>query len=97
MGYSVADGSFRWTGESDVTQAEILSHGSEGAESGSELEDMIGEWLSDGERPVTEVNKLAKELGYSQKSVYMVRKRLCTSQRVGGVAGNGHWVTGLRE
>ena len=97
MAYSVANGSFRWTGDSDLTQAEILSHGSEAAESGSELEDMIREWLSDGERPVTEVNKLAKELGYSQKSVYMVRKRLCRNHRVGGVAGNGHWVTGLRE
>ena len=95
--YSVANGSFRWTGDSDLTQAEILSHGSERAEGGSELEDMIREWLSGGERRVSEVNALAKELGYSERSVYRVRKRLCLSERVGGIADDGHWIIRLRN
>jgi hypothetical protein len=98
LGYSVADGTFQWTGKSDLTQADILSHGSERVENKSELEDMIREWLSGGEKPVTEINELAEGLGFSPKAVYTARKKLCDKpRRVGGTGTKGHWVTKLKE
>ncbi len=94
LGYTIeADGSFRWTGESDLTASAILAAESSAEEEGAgqEAEEFLRNILSEGPRPQKEIMAEAKQAGIADRTLRRAKKRLKIVARKHGMAGGWEW------
>jgi hypothetical protein len=70
IGYAIEDGTFRWTGASDLTEDAILASGARSSDRSSlqEAVDFLELTLAEGPVPVKEVQRAAADLGIAVKS-----------------------------
>ena len=94
IGYTINEGRFAWTGQTNLTVSEVL--GSEGEESGAvaEAEDFLRVVLADGPRSPVQVNKEANKAGISERTLRRARERICRTKKSDYDRG---WVWELRQ
>lgn len=101
MGYEISEGSFYWTGTSDLTAGRILaSQGNEEDRSArSSAEDFLREALSAGPRPSKEIQKEAREAGISSTTLSRAKQALRVKAQKEGRPGekDQRWVLALPE
>lgn len=56
----------------------------------------LTEQLEEGPRPAAALYEAAEAAGFSKRTLQKARARVAVTERVGGVAGDGHWVWRLR-
>jgi hypothetical protein len=77
IGYKLNAEGFFWTGESDLTADRILSSWrSENDDSSSDALSFLRESLAEGERPVKEVTREARDFGITEKMLRRAREKL---------------------
>jgi hypothetical protein len=94
LGYVIdADGSFRWTGESDLTASALLSpeSGVEDAGALEEAEDFLANTLGGSARSVNEILVEAQRLGISKRTLKRAKKSKGVQSRKGGMTGGWEW------
>jgi hypothetical protein len=89
VGFSIEDGNFYWTGDSDVTAAKILSLGGNDEERSAldEAVQFLRDALEYGERETSEVTNEARRLGISDKTLRRAREKLNIKARREGLPG----------
>ncbi|HKZ02289.1 MAG TPA: AAA family ATPase, partial [Pyrinomonadaceae bacterium] len=88
VGFTLEDGMFYWTGESDITAARILSIGNQEERSAiDEAVEFLREALADEDRETTDVTAEAKRAGISDKTLRNARERLNIRARRSGLPG----------
>ncbi|MBK9173222.1 MAG: AAA family ATPase [Chloracidobacterium sp.] len=94
LGYSIRDGRFYWTGESQLTPETILSYTrQESTEERNERTDameFLRETLSKGRMPTKEVQKSAREAGISEATLRRAKAAM-NIEAVKDDAPNGAW------
>lgn len=103
LGYTLSDGTFSWTGTSNLTADRLLS-ASRGDEEHSALEEaqqFLLELLSRGSQPAKDVEREAKRAGISGRTLWRAKRSLgVTSQKEKEIrSGNDgyQWIWGLPE
>lgn len=97
QGYSLIDGKFMWTGESDLTAADLLGAEQASSKRSSSLEEaktFLEGALSQGERPQSEIDEEAEAEGISRITLNRAKKTLgvlARRQGVPGERGKGQW------
>jgi hypothetical protein len=77
IGYQLNAEGFFWTGESDLTADRILSSWrNENDESSSDALTFLRESLAEGERPVKELTREARDFGITEKMLRRAREKL---------------------
>ena len=78
LGFTIRDGQFFWTGESDLTAARILSIGGneEETQGRNDAEDFLREVLKNGAKPAKEVQQEARSFGLTEYQLRSARTRL---------------------
>jgi hypothetical protein len=94
LGYTIdTDGSFRWTGESELTASSLLAAEScadeEGA--GQEAEDFLRDTLRGGPRLQKEIMADARQVGIAERTLRRSKKRLRIVARKRGMEGGWEW------
>ena len=88
VGFTLEDGMFYWTGESDITAARILSIGNQEERSAiDEAMEFLREALADEDRETTDVIAESKRAGISDKTLRNARERLNIRARRSGLPG----------
>jgi hypothetical protein len=101
-GYSIVDGIFRWTGETDLKADDLLSEPSrtDGAPARTEAEEFLREALVRGSLESATLEELARQRGITSATLRRAKKELgVLAIRVGtgGAGGNGKWFSRLPE
>ncbi len=98
QGFKLEDGTFTWTGESELTAGAVLRAERSPESSNSSLEEakeVISSALQSGERPQSEIEEIAKGHGISNGTLRRAKKELGVIPRrapePGGGRGNGKW------
>ena len=97
QGYTIVDGKFMWTGESDLTAVDLLGAEKNLGKRGSAIEDakaFIENALLQGERPQVEIDEEAEAEGISRITLNRAKKELgviARRQGVPGERGKGQW------
>jgi hypothetical protein len=95
------EGRFWWSGVDNALSAEHLLRTVQTVSRGAALSEAVAFYrrvLSDGARPVNEVNAEADALGISQSTRERARKKACVkSYRVGGLGEEGQWMLALDD
>jgi hypothetical protein len=94
LGYAIeADGSFQWTGESELTPAAFVAAESSDEEKGArqEAEDFLRDILSEGPRPQKQIGEEAMQAGIADRTLRRAKKRLKLVARKRGMAGGWEW------
>jgi hypothetical protein len=101
IGYEIREGSFYWTGESDLTAGRILASTSNEEQSSAlrSAEDFLRGALNDGPRWVKEIKNEAKETGISQATLFRAKQALGVKACKEGKPGDKEqrWIWMLQE
>lgn len=101
IGYEICEGSFYWTGESDLTAERILASTSNEEQSSAlrSAEDFLRGALNDRPRWVKEIKNEAKEAGISQATLFRAKQALKVKARKEGRPGDKEqrWVWMMSE
>lgn len=84
------DKGFEWIGEYDVTADDLLSGTAKGTKKQAAL-DFLEEFLLNGAKPQTEIMELAKEKGFSEKTVRNAKDEL----KIKSMRRNNQWYWSL--
>ena len=98
LGYTIeANGSFRWTGESELTASALLAaeSGADEEGAGQEAEDFLQNLLREGPRPQKEIRAEARQVGIAERTLRRAKKRLGIVARKRDMEGGWEW--GLPE
>ncbi len=89
VGFTLEDGKFFWTGESDMTAQCILSHVADESERSAlnEAIEFLRQSLGNGEHEVSEVKAEAKQAGIAEQTLRRARERLRIKARREGAPG----------
>jgi hypothetical protein len=94
LGYIIeADGTFRWTGESELTAAALLAPESNDEETGAmaEAKDFLSSALAQGARPAKDVEAEARQEGISERTLKRAKKVLGVQSRKSGMSDGWEW------
>jgi hypothetical protein len=94
LGYSIeADGTFRWTGESELTAAALLAPESNEEETGAmaEAKDFLSRALAQGARSAKDVETEARQERISRRTLKRAKKELRVQSRKCGMTGAWEW------
>ena len=94
LGYTIeADGTFRWTGESELTSAALLAPESNGEEprAMAEAKDFLSSALAQGARPASDVIAEAKQKGIRERTLKRAKKSKGVQSRKSGMSGAWEW------
>ena len=101
LGFTIRDGQFLWTGESDLTVARILSNGGneEDVQGRNDAEDFLREVLKLAPRPANEIQREARGAGLTDYQLRgaKARLRIKSEKRGGTYGGEKGWVWSLPE
>ena len=94
LGYSIKDGRFTWTGETELTASRLLGAG-DGDQGGGcrEAEAFLRELLSEGSMAAKEVATEAEAAGIAKQTLRRARERICVVRKDGFKGG---WLWELR-
>ena len=81
---------FEWIGEYDVTADDLLSGTAKGTKKQAAI-DFLEEFVLNGAKPQTEIMKLAKEIGFSEKTVRNAKDEL----KIKSMRKNNQWYLSL--
>ncbi len=81
---------FEWIGEYDVTADDLLSGTAKGTKKQAAI-DFLEEFVLNGAKPQTEIMKLAKEKGFSEKTVRNAKDEL----KIKSIRKNNQWYLSL--
>lgn len=81
---------FEWIGEYDVTADDLLSGTAKGTKKQAAI-DFLEEFVLNGAKPQTEIMKLAKEKGFSEKTVRNAKDEL----KIKSMRKNNQWYLSL--
>ena len=98
LAFSLAGGRFGWLGASTCTAGDLLAapRSREERSATDEAAAFLEAELASGPRAVAEVMAAAEKLSIAKRTLERAKSRLgVESRRVGGVAGEGHWVWSL--
>lgn len=84
------DSGFEWLGEYDITADELLSGAAKSSKK-KEAIDFLEEILSDGHRCQTEIMEVAKEKGFSEKTIRNAKEEL----KIKSIRKNNKWYWSL--
>lgn len=97
QGYAIIDGKFAWTGESNLTAADLLGSEMNIGKRGAALEEakaFLEKALLEGERPQSEIDEEAENEGISRITLNRAKKSLgviARRQSDSGERGSGKW------
>ena len=94
IGYTIeADGTFRWTGESQLTASAILAPELNGEETGAlaEARDFLSTVLTQGARPARDVQAEARQDGISERTLKRAKADLGVISRKRGMSDIWEW------
>lgn len=101
LGFTIRDGQFFWTGESNLTAARILSSvgNEEEAQGRNDAEDFLREILSSGAKPAKEIQREARDAGLTDWQLRSAKARLRIQpfKRGGNFGGEKGWFWSLPE
>jgi len=95
LGYTIeADGTFRWTGETQLTASAILSPEMNGEETGAlaEAKSFLLSALTDGARPATDIQTEAQREGIRERTLKRAKKSLGIVSRKSSMSGSWEWL-----
>jgi len=93
LGYSTANGSFSWTGESDLTAQDLLSRESskEEGDAIAEAKEFLASKLSEKACMVNELYAESEQLGISKVTLKRAKKQLKIEAQKIGLTGGWEW------
>jgi AAA domain/DnaB-like helicase N terminal domain len=94
LGYIIeTDGTFRWTGESQLTAYAILAPEQNGEETSAlaEAKDFLSSALAQGARPAKDVQAEAQQEGISDRTLKRAKRELKVLSRKGSMSGAWAW------
>ena len=94
LGYTIeADGTFRWTGESELTSAALLAPESNdgGAGAMAEAKNFLSSALAQGARLAKDVEAEARQEDISERTLKRAKKELRVQSRKCGMTGAWEW------
>jgi hypothetical protein len=95
LGYTIEapDGTFRWTGESELTAAALLAPESNEVETGAmaEAKDFLSNALAQGARPAKDVEAEARQERIRERTLKRAKKVLGVQSRKCGMTGAWEW------
>jgi hypothetical protein len=94
LGYTIeADGTFRWTGESELTATALLAPESSEEETGAMAgaKDFLSTALAQGARLVKDVEAEARQKGIKERTLKRAKKGLRVGSRKCGLTGAWEW------
>jgi AAA domain/DnaB-like helicase N terminal domain len=95
LGYTIeADGTFRWTGETQLTASAILSPEMNGEETGAlaEAKSFLLSALADGARPAIDIQTEAQREGIRERTLKRAKKSLGIVSRKSSMSGSWEWL-----
>jgi hypothetical protein len=95
LGYVIeADGTFRWTGESQLTASTILGPELTAEENGAmaEAKDFLLSALAQGGRPIEEIEAEARQEGISERTLRRAKKALGVESSKPGMTTGWQWL-----
>lgn len=101
IGFEIADGQFRWTGESTLTAATMLTalrvETDEDKNARLDATTFLREWLRPGEQLATDIFDDARKYRISERTLNRVKKDLNVQSRKEGYGKNSKWFWSLPE